>query len=304
MVSVHPTPPLDQDFSCFHGYWDPAKLPGIGEMKGFSNNLIGTTPAGNAIGFDDPNKKIRKPYTITKSRESWTDEEHDKFVEALHLFDRDWKKIEAFVGSKSVIQIRSHAQKYFLKVQKNGMSDHVPPPRPKRKASHPYPHKAPKSVVSQPLQPSTVLLDPEYAATQDSMSIPRNLTLGASFPWTYNAAPPACLTHVPTDDVGLVGVTNNYSSSSSNENERDPHLRSSNEKCHERKARRRDTARGLLVYCHLNFGEVYSFIGSVFDPCATADDHLQRLKRMDPVNVETAVLLMKNLAANLSEFRI
>ena len=43
------------------------------------------------------------------------------------------------------LQIRSHAQKYFLKVQKNGTSEHLPPPRPKRKASHPYPQKAPKN---------------------------------------------------------------------------------------------------------------------------------------------------------------
>lgn len=45
-------------------------------------------------------------------------------------------------------QIRSHAQKYFLKVQKNGSNERVPPPRPKRKASHPYPHKAPKIGIS------------------------------------------------------------------------------------------------------------------------------------------------------------
>ncbi|KAF3333627.1 Protein REVEILLE 8 [Carex littledalei] len=51
-----------------------------------------------------PSKKLRKPYTITRPRDRWTSEEHDRFLEALLLFGRDWKKIEDFVGTKTTIQ--------------------------------------------------------------------------------------------------------------------------------------------------------------------------------------------------------
>ncbi|KAL7603690.1 hypothetical protein Lser_V15G15788 [Lactuca serriola] len=214
---------------------------------------------------DDASKKIRKPYTITKSRQNWTDIEHDKFLEALHLFDRDWKKIEAFVGSKTAIQIRSHAQKYFLKVQKSGANEHVPPPRPKRKAAHPYPHKAPKNGgISQSASEDIVLRESYLWPTNGGLST-----------WTYN--------DVATNDVATqddVRSSHNCSSSSTGETNNRQDLK------------QKTTGRVMP-----DFPKVYRFIGRMFDP--NESNHLQNLKMMDPVDVETVVLLMKNLCANL-----
>lgn len=47
-----------------------------------------------------------------------------------------------------------------------------------------------------------------------------------------------------------------------------------------------------------DFAQVYGFIGSVFDPNTAG--HLHRLKKMDPIDVETVLLLMRNLSINLT----
>ncbi|KAG0548240.1 hypothetical protein BDA96_01G150000 [Sorghum bicolor] len=68
--------------------------------------------AGTAV------KKCRKPYVMTRPRERWTADEHDRFLHALLLFGRDWKRVQAFVATKTGTQIRSHAQKHFLRAEK------------------------------------------------------------------------------------------------------------------------------------------------------------------------------------------
>jgi len=48
----------------------------------------------------------------------WTREEHQQFLESMRLYGKDWKRIEEHVGSRTCSQIRSHAQKYFLRMEK------------------------------------------------------------------------------------------------------------------------------------------------------------------------------------------
>lgn len=36
----------------------------------------------------------------------------------MHLFGKNWIKVEAHIGTRSGAQIRSHAQKFFNRIQK------------------------------------------------------------------------------------------------------------------------------------------------------------------------------------------
>ncbi|KVI07124.1 protein REVEILLE 6 isoform X1 [Cynara cardunculus var. scolymus] len=255
-------------------------LPNIGSFSSSPTAAVAPPSTNSSSSADDASKKIRKPYTITKSRESWTEPEHDKFLEALQLFDRDWKKIEAFIGSKTVIQIRSHAQKYFLKVQKSGTNEHLPPPRPKRKAAHPYPQKAPKNApvlsnVTASFQTSPASTDPEFNPSDPSAVVKNQVETGS-------------LSGIGIDDMVSGGQPEAVNCCSSNANA--PKTQTSEI--------REQRSHGLPSRVLPDFAQVYGFIGSVFDP--NTDSHLHRLKKMDPIDVETVLLLMRNLSINLT----
>ena len=49
----------------------------------------------------------------------WTKEEHEKFLQALDMYgSKDVKSISAFVKTRTPTQVRTHAQKYFLRLKR------------------------------------------------------------------------------------------------------------------------------------------------------------------------------------------
>jgi len=60
---------------------------------------------------------------IKKGR--WTDEEHERFLEALRLHGKDWELIEKHVGTRKAPNIRAHGQKFLEKLVKLLESDEL-----------------------------------------------------------------------------------------------------------------------------------------------------------------------------------
>lgn len=48
----------------------------------------------------------------------WTTEEHTLFLQGLQQYNKQWKQIAELVKTRTVVQIRTHAQKYFQKIDK------------------------------------------------------------------------------------------------------------------------------------------------------------------------------------------
>ena len=59
------------------------------------------------------NSKIKN----IKNYGRWTDEEQCKFFEGLELYGVKWKKYKNIIESRTLSQVRSHAQKFFLKMK-------------------------------------------------------------------------------------------------------------------------------------------------------------------------------------------
>ena len=46
----------------------------------------------------------------------WTKDEKEKFLQGISIYDTNWKKFTNLIKTRTLIQIRSHAQKFLLKL--------------------------------------------------------------------------------------------------------------------------------------------------------------------------------------------
>jgi len=258
----------------------------------------------NSLEFgNEPSKKTRKPYTVSKQRENWNQEEHQKFLEALKLFDRDWKQIEKFIGTKNVIQIRSHAQKYFSKIQKNHTGERIPPPRPKKKQSSTSTPPTPQTKVSAD-QVISIPWIVTPTTSSPTLGISTNILTTSTTVTSPNPNIPMTSTSSPSAFIGWMvknGLLPNGANSSMTPTEVSDLQRKQQEQLLQAQANFQQSIQRLKSTKDPqgpNYAKIYSFLGSLFDPSVT--NHIEGFNELSSVDKETIQMLLQNLTTNVS----
>lgn len=91
-----------------------------------------TTPSSSRQTASSEKEKIGR----------WSEEEHKVFLEGLGKHGKQWKIIAGMIGTRTVVQVRTHAQKYFQRMERAQSGGTVggaikPSSSPKRKMSLP-----------------------------------------------------------------------------------------------------------------------------------------------------------------------
>eukprot|EP00934_Nitzschia_sp_Nitz4_P000131 Nitzschia sp. Nitz4//scaffold175_size95217//35230//36204//NITZ4_004721-RA/size95217-processed-gene-0.50-mRNA-1//1//CDS//3329538933//131//frame0 len=131
MMSTLPRTPLNPVEDTFSiRAKDTTPLHSPVEPKTFAPNMTSVPPAKPTFyelsDDDEPPRKRRKRLHSTKPGQScgrWTEEEHQAFLDGLRECGREWKKVALRIPSRSSAQIRSHAQKYFARLEKDEQND-------------------------------------------------------------------------------------------------------------------------------------------------------------------------------------
>lgn len=80
-----------------------------------TSDLVNNAPAKPAAKSPKPPKEKDPRFKDGK----WTDEEEQRFSESLERFGRDWEGVSNHIGTRDKNAIRSHAQKFFIKLYRD-----------------------------------------------------------------------------------------------------------------------------------------------------------------------------------------
>ena len=100
---------------------DISEVPEPGEnklQKAKINIKFSTTkmPYFRIESTPKPNKK-RTSKNLLFNDGRWKKDEHNHFLQGIALYGNNWKKVKSLVKTRSAIQVRSHAQKFFNKIK-------------------------------------------------------------------------------------------------------------------------------------------------------------------------------------------
>jgi len=90
------------------------------EKKDFATLTSRTVAGPNAPSKAQNSARARDAKSMPKATGRWTAEEHDEFLKCLDIYGREWKKVAERITTRTAAQIRSHAQKYFKKIEAAG----------------------------------------------------------------------------------------------------------------------------------------------------------------------------------------
>ena len=160
----------------------PAMLPKV--MKATGKNKVKLPKVMRTTG------KHRDTDTATERTGRWTEAEHDAFLEGLEMYGKKWNKLSRHIKTRNVIQTRTHAQKYYLKLCKDGLHvDHFENATDKKSTENELlatctgkehemrPHTVPIKQMSQPtekeldVRPQVIETKTELAGLPDKLQM-------------------------------------------------------------------------------------------------------------------------------------
>lgn len=85
-----------------------------------SNSAV--SPRRSPIGDTKGGIRQKKPKSkrARAPARPWTEEEHQRFKASLEIYGRNWEKCAKYIGTRRAQLVRSHAQKYLIKLWKLG----------------------------------------------------------------------------------------------------------------------------------------------------------------------------------------